>query len=449
VTTQPSDGQEPARAIVGLLVLAAAAGLAASVGVVAFLSAEHHLHALVWSDLPELFGADGAIPAWYLFVVLLVGAVGVHLALRLPGHGAHRPLDGLGFDIGPRAVVSVVVAALLSLTAGAVLGPEAPLMAVGSAVGALVARRLPPDARHVLMMAGATAAITLILGNPLVAGVLVLEGLVLKGAVTGRRAVVLLMAVLVAMGFGYLAQVGVGGWPGIGESQLAVPGLPAYPAVAWADILLALPVAVVTGIAGVLAVRVGGRVQRAATARPLPVLLGSAVLIATVAALATLQSGVTYDLVLFSGQQAIPAALGLTSVAALLVILVAKVLAYGLSLGAGFRGGQVFPAVYIGVVVGLLATQAVGSANESAAVATGIAAGAAAVLRMPFTSVLLALLLTSAAGLAVTTPAIIGAVVGLLVRAAIDARIAPPAAPGSTEDLVEHRPGVPGAAGPV
>ena len=49
-------------------------------------------------------------------------------------------------------------------------------MAVGSAVGGFVAMRAPQPAQKVLMVAGAAAAITMILGNPMVSAVLVLEG---------------------------------------------------------------------------------------------------------------------------------------------------------------------------------------------------------------------------------------------------------------------------------
>ena len=49
------------------------------------------------------------------------------------------------------------------------------------------------------------------------------------------------------------------------------------------------------------------------------------------------------DLVLFSGQNALPAIAGESTGWVLLLVVVAKGLAYSLSLGAGFRGGPVFP----------------------------------------------------------------------------------------------------------
>ena len=58
------------------------------------------------------------------------------------------------------------------------------------------------------------------------------------------------------------------------------------------------------------------------------------------------------DLVLFSGQTEMPDVIAEGSASVLLLLVVAKGLAYALSLGAGFRGGPVFPAIAVGVAVG-------------------------------------------------------------------------------------------------
>ena len=81
------------------------------------------------------------------------------------------------------------------------------------------------------------------------------------------------------------------------------------------------------------------------------------------------------------------------SASVLLLLVAAKGLAYALSLGAGFRGGPVFPALAIGVAVAVLAADVLPGFDTTPAVAIGLAAGTAAVLRAPFTAVLLATLL--------------------------------------------------------
>jgi H+/Cl- antiporter ClcA len=414
------DEQAPdASAIPKLLGVAAVVGIAAGGGAVAFLAVEHALQQLLWQQIPDLLGGT---PGWWVFVVLLVGAVGVWAALKLPGHGGHRPLDGLGINIGPKQIGSVVAAAVISLSVGAVVGPEAPLMAVGSAIGALIAMRAPAQVGKVMMLAGAAAAITMILGNPMVAALLVLEAAALKGSPGGKKVMLAALPVLIAMGFGYLIQVGVGDWGGVGQSKLAVPGLPAYDNVQGIDLLLALVVAVVTAGFTVFSIEAGTAVQNRVK-RPLAGLLLTGAVVAALAVGTRAITGEGIDVILFSGEEATSTVLGITSVATLLVIAVAKTIGYAASLGGGWRGGMVFPAVFLGTVIATGASLLVSGSNVSPLAAAGIAAAVAGALRLPFTAVLLALLLCAGAGLTVTTPAIIGAVVGVLVRVAADARL--------------------------
>jgi H+/Cl- antiporter ClcA len=417
-----SDHPEPDRAtILRLIGVGTLVGIASAAGVVAFLAVEHRLHALLWEDLPD---ALGGTPGWWVFAVLGVAAVGVWAAMKLPGHGGHRPLDGLGMDIGPAQVASVVLAALLSLSAGAVLGPEAPLLAVGSAVGAAIAWRRSGPVREILMLAGAASAITMILGNPVISAILVLEATALKGGPGGKRAMTAALPILVAMGFSYLIQVGLGDWSGVGASQLGVPGLPAYPTVEPVDLVVGLLVAAVTAVLAVVAVEAGKAFQ-SRVRTPLTGLLLGAFIIASAAVLARAVTGEPVDLVLFSGQDGIGTVLGLTSVGVLLLIAVAKTVGYAASLGSGFRGGMLFPAVFLGVVVATATSLLIDGTSVSALSAVGIAAAVGGVMRLPFTAVVLALLLCAPAGLAVTTPAIIGAVVGVLAGVSVDARLAP------------------------
>ena len=418
-------------AVAKLLGIAAVVGLLAGGGAVAFLAAEHQLQKTVWSDIPQSLGGT---PGWYIFVVLIAGAAGVFLATKLPGHGGHRPLDGLGFNIGPKEITSVVVAALVSLTVGAVVGPEAPLMAVGSALGGFIAMRAPEPARRVLLAASSAAATTNITGTPIIPTVIVLERAVHKGSPGGKKVMLAALPVLIAMGFGYLVQVGVGDWSGVGQSQLAVPGLPVYETVQVADLGWALVVALAVAILAVLAVEAGTAFQDRISSTLVKLLIGGTI-VAAAAVITRAITGEGVDTILFSGQEAMTTVLGLTSVSVLIVIGIAKTIAYSVSLGAGFRGGMVFPSVYLGVVIATAADLMLDGVNLSAMVATGIAAAVAGVMRLPFTAVLLALLLCSGAGLAVTTPAIIGAVVGVLVRAAADARLAKDEAQPAGEPL--------------
>ena len=121
------------------------------------------------------------------------------------------------------------------------------------------------------------------------------------------------------------------------------------------------------------------------------------------------------DLVLFSGQAELPAVVAESSAWVLGLVVLAKGLAYALSLGAGFRGGPVFPAIAIGVAAAVAAADVFPDLHTTPAVATGIAAGTTAVLRVPFTAVLLVALLTGPSAFDVAPIAVLAAAVAWLV----------------------------------
>lgn len=417
----PDDGHAPK--IGAVLGLAALVGVSSGLAAVAYLALEHSLDHFVWNSIPERFGWSEPA-AWWVVLVLVVGAIGVFLACRLPGHGGHSPLDGFKLDIGPAHIASALLAAMASLVAGAVLGPEAPLMATGTAVGAAFARRTAPAMRKLAMICGASAALGMIFGNPMITVILLLEAAILRGSKGGREALLGILPVMTALGFGYAVQVGFNKVPGVGSSGLAVSGLPAYAALSGSDLVAVVPTALVAGALAALAVEAGRRIRVHSEPRPLVGLLVSALVVAALALTVQASTTLSVEAVLFSGQSEIPTVITVTSVGTLLLVGMTKAVAYSFSLGGGFRGGMIFPAVFLGVIVGTLASLVVPSAALSPMVAGGIAAGSAAVLRMPVTSTLLAVLLCSGAGLAVTTPAIIGACVGVLVRVAADGWLA-------------------------
>ena len=125
------------------------------------------------------------------------------------------------------------------------------------------------------------------------------------------------------------------------------------------------------------------------------------------------------DLVLFSGQTELPAIVAEGSAGVLVLLVVAKGLAYALSLGSGFRGGPVFPAIALGVAAAVAAADVLPGLNTTPAVAAGIAAGTTAVLRVPFTAVLLATLLLGSSAFDVAPIAVLAAAVAWLVATAL------------------------------
>ena len=428
--TGSAQAAMPATLPPGLLGRAAATGLVAAGGATAFVVVEHETTDLLWEHLPERLGFD-EVPWWWATGLLVIGALLTAAALRLPGGGGHTPRDGLSFDVGPRTAVSVVAAAFATLVFGAVLGPEAPALAIGTATGAVLAavgRPRRPDAedghRRLLMLAGGMAAFGAVLGNPLAIAIFVLEAALVARRTAG--APLTLAPTAVALAAGYLLQVGIGPWVGFGEVVLALPELEPYPTVRGVDLLLVVPLAV--AIAGLvhLGFRLAGSMAQVGARRPpVVMLLVAAVLTAALALAARALVDAPLDRVLFSGQSALPSVVTATSAGALMVVALAKLAAYTLALGSGFRGGPVFPLIYVCAAFGTSIALLVEASSTAGLVAGAVAAGTAAVIRLPFASALLAVLLTSGAGLAVTSPALLGSVVALLTVLALDRRRGP------------------------
>jgi H+/Cl- antiporter ClcA len=403
------------------LALAALLGFPVAVAAVLFQTAIHDVIHFVWEVVPHWL--DWNEPAWwYVILVPAFAGVLVALCLRLPGHGGHSPLEGISTaPIQPVELPSILLAGLATLGLGLVLGPEAPLIALGLGLGAITVRflRLEQTEAQLLVLAGAFAAIAALFGGPLAASVMLLELVAMSGAIPAASIVRALLPGLVAAATGALVFTGVAGWQGLHQQDLALPSLPAYDSVRVADLAWSVVLSMV--IAGVV---VGIRHlahEVAARSKPRPVLalVVAGALVGVIAVVFRAAADRPVDLVLFSGQAEMPDVIAEGSATVLLLLVVAKGLAYALSLGAGFRGGPVFPALAIGVALGMVAADALPGLGTTPAVAIGLAAGTAAVLRAPFTGVLLATLLLGSSAYDVTPIAVFAAATAWLVAVAL------------------------------
>jgi H+/Cl- antiporter ClcA len=123
-----------------LVALGAVIGIPAAFLAALFLAVVHDVERWLWDSLPSALGHSA--PPWYLVILLpAAGACVVVLARRLlPGDGGHPPLEGIGGGATPVShAPGIALAAIGTLSFSAVLGPEAPLIALGSVVGMVVA----------------------------------------------------------------------------------------------------------------------------------------------------------------------------------------------------------------------------------------------------------------------------------------------------------------------
>jgi H+/Cl- antiporter ClcA len=428
--TTPSDPLALLRSksYVALLVLAAIIGVPVSAAAYFFLALVSKLQGWIFTDLPKGLGFH-AEPLWWPVLPLLLAGLLVAVAIRyLPGKGGHSPADGFKAGEGPPAPVElpgIVLAALATLGLGVVLGPEAPMIALGGGLGVLavrlVKRDAPPRTATVVAAAGSFAAISTLLGSPLLGAFLLMEASGLGGAMLE----LVLVPGLLAAGVGSLVFTGLDAWTGLGTFSLAIPGLPHAGSPTGAEFLWALAI-------GVMAVPLGSGIRwlglflRPHVERWMLLATPTAGLaVAGLAIAFAAGTGKSSSDVLFSGQSALGPFISSSAsytVGSLLLLIVCKGIAYGVSLSS-FRGGPTFPAMFLGAVGGVALSHLPGLPLVYG-VAMGIGAMTVVMLRLPLTSVLLATVLLSSDGLQVAPLAIVAVVVAYVASA----RLAPPPA---------------------
>jgi H+/Cl- antiporter ClcA len=417
------------RRFLALLAIAAPVGVLAALVAWGFLELVFHLQEWVFTDLPEAFGFDHEPLWWSLPVLGLAGMLAAAAIVWLPGRGGHIPAEGLNpAPVQPIELPGVVAAGLASIGLGVVLGPEAPLIAIGGGLGIFVAQRLgdraSPEVGEVLAASATFSALALLFGSPIVAAVLLIEA----SGIGGDRLPLMLVPGLLASGIGSLVWIGMGSWTGLSTSDIAIPALqlPPFETPGIADFGWSIVLAAGIALAMFAIFRLARETQRFAVARPFLLLPLAGLAVAGLAIGFSEAADKGVEQVLFSGQAALgplvadPSAWSLSALALLCAF---KGVAYGLSLGS-FRGGPVFPGMFLGAAAGLMAAQLPGF-DVTPAVAVGIGAGVVAVLGLPLSGALLGILLTSSAGPGAAPLVIVGAIVAYLVKLAVEGRWGP------------------------
>ena len=419
------------RSYVVLLVLAAIIGVPISAASYFFLALISKLQVWVFADLPKAVGFHSE-PLWWPLLPLLLAGVLVGLTIRyLPGKGGQSPADGFKTGEGPPSpaeLPGVVLAALATLSLGVVLGPEAPVIALGAGLGVLavrlVKRDTPARTQTVVAAAGSFAAVSTLLGSPLTGAFLLMEASGLSGAMLE----LVLVPGLLAAGIGSLIFIGLDALTGLGTFSLAIPNLPHVGHPTGDEFLWALAIGLIAVPLG-SAIRWLGLFLRPHVERWL--LLATPVVALAIAGLAIAYAAATgkgSSDVLFSGQSDLGPLITHSAsytVGALLLLLACKGLAYGASLSS-FRGGPTFPAMFLGAAGGIALSHLPGLPLVDG-VAMGIGAMTVVMLRLPLTSVLLATLLLASDALAVMPLVIVAVVVAYVASA----RLTPTPAPAT------------------
>jgi H+/Cl- antiporter ClcA len=323
-------------------------------------------------------------------------------------------------DTGPVTLVAIAKGLLVggvSLLAGASLGPEAPLMVASSQIGTFSATKYKIKAKGLLVLASIGALLVAFLGSY----VMVLVPLLLlwqRKQLKWRPALVVLLAGLTAYGTILLLDHES---PGYGTA----PPIPHY----GENLLVALVVGLVTAL---LAFGLNQLIERVWT-------LAKAVDRRTPWYVSTLLFGLVLGGLYVAGGQSVEFSGSIGSrllVAhapsygawALLGLIATKALATAWSKGTGYRGGLVFPSIYIGVGLGLLVGQLHSGWGGAGAIIGAIAGMLSAMTGSPVMAAIFVLAILPPKLLMVALAGIAGASVGSLLIKRLTVATTTPAA---------------------
>lgn len=333
-----------ARTMLLLSLPAVAIGIASSLILIVVMKIASALQNLLWQRLPGTLGIAQDSPLWIIGVLTLTG-IAVGLVIRFSqGHAGPDPACEplIGAPVPPSALPGLIVALILGLAGGVSLGPEHPIMTVNIALAVAIGARLLPRVNRmewtILASAGTIGAL---FGTPVAAA------LIFSQTLNGSSEVPLwdrLFAPLMAAAAGALTT-GLFFHP-----HFSLP-IAHYGQMEMTDILSGAIVAAIAIAAGMVAVWCLPRLHAMMHQMKNPVLvLGIGGFILGI--LGVMGGPVSLFKGLDEMQQMVANQAFSTSDYFLLAVI--KLAALVVAAASGFRGGRIFPAVFIGVALGLM-----------------------------------------------------------------------------------------------
>lgn len=323
---------------------AVAVGIASSLILIAVMKIASILQNLLWQRLPDSLGIPLDSSLLIIGILTLTGGA-VGLVIRFSqGHAGPDPACEplIGTLVPPSALPGLIVALILGLAGGVSLGPEHPIMTVNIALAVAIGVRLMPRVNTmewtILASAGTIGAL---FGTPVAAA------LIFSQTLNGNNEVPLwdrLFAPLMAAAAGALTT-GLFFHP-----HFSLP-IAHYGQMQITDILSGAIVAAIAIAAGMIAVWCLPRLHTMMHRLKNPVLmlgLGGFLLgiLGVIGGPVSLFKGLD-EMQQMTMNQAF-------STSDFFLLAVIKLAALVVAAASGFRGGRIFPAVFVGVALGLM-----------------------------------------------------------------------------------------------
>ena len=319
-------------------------GVASSIVLVVVMKVASVLQSILWSSLPAKLGIPLDSPFWTLLMLTLTG-VAVGLVLRYStGHGGPDPATEplIGAPVATSTLPGLLCALIIGLAGGVSLGPEHPIMVVNIALAVAAGARLFPRVTAldwtVLASAGTIGAL---FGTPVAAALIFSQTL---GSTNDVPLWDRLFAPLMSAAAGALTT------SLFFHPHFSLP-IAHYGQMQLVDIFSGAVVAAIAIALGMIAVWCLPRLHQ------LMHRLGHPVLILGIGGfLLGILGIIGGNITLFKGLSEMQQlAFSQTfSVSDYLLFAVVKLAALVVAAACGFRGGRIFPAVFVAVALGLM-----------------------------------------------------------------------------------------------
>ncbi len=375
-----------ARQLLLLSLPALVVGVGSSLILLVVSAVAGELEDVLWTNIPQALGISGNAPLWILLILTLTGvAVGL-VVWKVPGHAGPDPatLSLVEPPLSLSVLPSLVLALILMLAGGVSLGPENPIMGVAIGLFFAIGSRLLPVVRTEVWVGLATAGMLgAMFGTPVAAA------LVLSESQPGESRMPLwdrMFAPLVSAGAGALTTDALSG----GRLSMAV-ALPPYPGADLADLVtgaIICGVAALLGLVGIYAFR---------GVYPLFKLVRNPLLSLTIGGVLLGVLGIVGGpITLFKGldqMKELALDVGQYNTAGLALVTLIKLVALVIAGTCGFRGGRIFPSVFVGVAAGLFASSLLPSVPPALTVAAAVLGVLLAITRQGWLSLFMAVVI--------------------------------------------------------
>ncbi|MFB7517470.1 ion channel protein [Streptomyces sp. NPDC056144] len=359
-----SPAEAPLRVLLPLVLPALVVGVAASLLFLGISKLAEEFQGVLWHDLPDALGIGGYSSLW-MIVMLTAAGVAVGLVVwKVPGHAGPDPAsEGLGgAPLAPGVVPGLLLASTFTLAGGVSLGPENPIIAANIALAYWLGRKAAPVLPAAVWVSLASAAtIGALFGTPVAAALVLSEALASqpgRGSLWDR-----LLPPLVAAGAGAMTT-----------QLLAEPsfdmGLPTLTNPGFGDLLAAMVIASAAAVYGLASCYLFPHVHRAfrKLRHPMLMLPVGGLVLGLLGALGGHET-------LFKGLEEtreLTENVGTWSSGELAKFAAVKLIALVIAASCGFRGGRIFPAVFMGAAFGLLAQALVPEVHPAVAVSSAV-----------------------------------------------------------------------------